>query len=143
MDIETSFREMTDRETIRDLARRYAHCVWQKDAAGAAALFTEDGVMNTGDRPPLKGRTAILETYLQIFSESTLCPFVHNHLIELAGDRATGDCYLDLRATVEGKAMTGFGHYQDEYVRVDGDWKFQSRELNMGQLAEDPATVDS
>jgi len=64
-------------------------------------------------------------------------------VIELSGDRATGNCYLDLRASVGGVAMTGFGHYDDEYVRIDGRWKFRSRKLNMCQLGEDPAVVDS
>jgi len=42
-------RDLTDKEAIRDLARRYAHCVWQKDVDGAIALFTDDAEMDTGD----------------------------------------------------------------------------------------------
>ena len=39
-DTDELVRELADLEAIRDLARRYAHFVWQKDAAGAASLFT-------------------------------------------------------------------------------------------------------
>ncbi len=143
MELEAAVRQMADREAIRDLAHRYAHCVWQKDAVGATELFTEDGVMDTGDRPPLEGREVMLESYRQMLAESELRPFVHNHVIELEGDRATGTCYLDLHATIEGKPMTGLGHYEDKYVRIEGQWKFRSRKLNLYQLTEASATVTS
>jgi ketosteroid isomerase-like protein len=143
VELESAVREMADREAIRDLACRYAHCVWQKDAVGATELFTEDGVMDTGDRPPLEGREIMLESYRQMLEESELRPFVHNHVIELAGDRAAGTCYLDLHAVIDGKPMTGLGHYEDQYARVEGQWKFRSRKLNMCQLTEAPAAVTS
>jgi hypothetical protein len=61
-------------------------------------------------------------------------PFVHNHVIELDGDRASGVCYLDLRAITEGRSVMGSGFYRDRYARVEGDWKFESRELTMCYL---------
>ena len=64
-------------------------------------------------------------------------------MIELAGDRATGTCYLDLHATLEGRSMTGLGHYEDQYVRIEGQWKFRSRKLNMCQVTGAPAAVTS
>ncbi len=99
---EVKLRELADREAIRDLARRYAHCVWQKDVDGAIALFTDDAEMDTGDRPPIIGRKALLESYAEMFAANEFRPFVHNHVIELYGDQAEGTCYLDLRSVVEG-----------------------------------------
>jgi len=128
---EEALQRLLDFEAIRDLARRYAHCVWQGDAAGAVALFTQDGVMDTGDGPPLIGRESLRQTYTAIFAKQELRPFVHNHVIELRGDRATGACYLDLRAVVEGTYMTGQGWYDDRYVRDGGGWLFASRRLHM------------
>ncbi len=131
MSIEDAVRELTDKQAIRDLASRYAHCVWRKDAAGAVALFTDDGQMDTGDRPPIRGQAALLASYQQMIGGPEFLPFVHNHLIELHGNRATGVCYLDLRATLDGKSMIGAGHYDDEYVRIDSEWKFRSRKLTL------------
>lgn len=128
---EAVVRRLADLEQIRDLARRYAHCIWQKDAAGAAGLFTEDCVMDTGDRPPIKTRAALQKTYEEILPLLDLQPFVHNHVIELNGDGATGHCYLDLRATMGGKSMVGSGQYEDEYARIGKEWKFRSRKLRM------------
>lgn len=127
---------LMDTEEIRNLARRYAHSVWQSDAAAAAELFTEDGVMDTQERPPIEGRAAIRETYMETFADSDFRPFVHNHVLDIRGDIATGTCYLDLKATVDGKLMVGWGYYDDDYVRLDGQWYFKRRRLNLLQYGE-------
>ena len=132
--IEAGVRELADREAIRDLARRYAHHVWRKEVPEAIGLFTEDGEMDTGDAPAIKGRAALLEAYQGMLGDAQLQPFVHNHVIEVRGDDATGTCYLDLRASMEGRSMIGSGYYDDRYARVDGEWKFRSRKLTLCYL---------
>ncbi|MBI4515451.1 MAG: nuclear transport factor 2 family protein [Deltaproteobacteria bacterium] len=124
-------RRLADKEAIRDLVHRYAHCVWRKDVDGAVALFTADGEMDTGERPAIRGRAALRAEYQQMISGPQLHPFVHNHLIELHGDSASGVCYLDLRASVNGTSMIGAGYYDDRYVRAGSEWKFRSRKLTM------------
>jgi len=124
-------RDLADREAIRDLAHRYAHAVWRRDPEAAVALFAKDGEMDLGDRPPIRGEQALREAYQSLVSGAELRPFVHDHLIELDGDRATGRCHLDLRGTVEGRSMIGTGHYEDRYVREQGKWRFASRQLVM------------
>jgi ketosteroid isomerase-like protein len=131
MGIEVMVRELADKEAIRDLARRYAHCIWRKDVEGAVSLFTDDGEMDMGDRPPVRGRAALLEAYQAMITGPEFQPFVHNHVIDLHGNTATGTCYLDLRATIEGKSMIGSGYYDDRYVRQDGAWKFAARKLTL------------
>lgn len=69
-----SIRRLLDLDEIRDLARRYAHCVWQRDAAGAASLFAHDGEMDTGDRPVIRGRAAIQASYEEIFRSQSFRP---------------------------------------------------------------------
>jgi ketosteroid isomerase-like protein len=132
--IEAGVRELADREAIRDLARRYAHHVWRKEVPAAIGLFTEDGEMDTGDAPVIKGRAALLESYQRMLGDAEFQPFVHNHVIELRGDAATGTCYLDLRASVDGRSLIGAGWYDDHYVRVGGEWKFRSRKLTLCYL---------
>ena len=132
----TQIQFLLDTEEIRDLARRYAHCVWQRDGEAAAALFAEDGVMDPGDRPALEGRAVIRETYVEIFAESEFRPFVHNHVLDIHGDVATGTCYLDLKANVDGQLLVGWGYYDDDYIREDGQWFFKRRRLNMVHYGE-------
>ena len=136
MNVEETLQELADMEAIRDLARRYAHYVWQRDASGAVGLFAENGEMDTGERPVIQGHKALLEAYDAMFASSEFHPMLHNHVIDLRGNRATGTCYLDLRAVVDGKDMIGNGYYQDRYIRVGGEWKFQSRKLAMCYFVE-------
>ncbi len=125
-------QRLSDLEAIRDLARRYAHCVWQKDPEGCAALFTEDCEMDAGlGGTPILGREAMVKVYGRTFPNVDLQPFVHNHIVELAGDSATGTVYLDLRATMDGRAMIGSGYYEDRYVRTPEGWRFKSRKLTL------------
>ena len=138
---EAQLGNLVDLEAIRDLARRYAHAVWRRNASEAADLFCEDGVMDMGDREPLVGRAELLASYEATFAASSFRPFVHNHVVEIDGDRATGTCYLDLRCTVEGTAMKGYGYYEDEYARVPGGWKFRKRVLDMVHYVPDPDGV--
>ncbi len=135
-----SLQALADESAIRDLVRRYAHCVWQRDAAGAAALFAPDAVMDTGDRPALVGREAILDEYTRAFASSGFQPFVHNHVIDLQGERASGTAYIDLKARVDGRAMEGWGFYDDEYVCTAEGWRFQRRRLNLVHYAAVGAT---
>ncbi len=133
---QAKLREIADKEAIRDLARRYAHCVWQKDVDGAIGLFADNAKMDTGDRPPIVGREALLASYSEMFATNDFRPFVHNHIVELNGDEAEGTCYLDLRAVVDGKAITGHGFYEDRYVRLRDGWKFARRRLTMVEYGE-------
>ncbi len=128
---EATLRELVDREAIRDLACRYAHHVWHRDVAAIAQLFTEDGRMDTPDLPTLTGRQEITESYKKIFSDMDLYPFVHNHVVDLDGDTATGTCYLDLRSRADGRDIMAAGYYQDSYERVGGRWLFRHRHLTM------------
>jgi len=144
MNVEETLRELADREAIRDLARRYAHFVWAAGTRrGAISLFAENGEMDTGNRPVIRGQKALLEAYDEMFATSEFRPMVHNHVIELRGNRASGTCYLDLRAVVDGKDMIGSGHYQDRYVRVGAEWKFQSRKLVMCYFVEASEKITS
>ena len=131
-----AMQAVADREAIRDLASRYAHCVWQKDVEGIVALFTEDGVMDTGEGRPIEGHAAIRKVYGRIFELNDLMPYVHNHVIDLTGDTAAGHCYLSLQATMEGRKVTGAGFYKDSYVRTGDGWRFVSRHLTMRHLGQ-------
>lgn len=124
-------RELADKEAIRDLARGYAHNVWRLDIPAIAELFTEDGVMDTPDLPPIVGRQAIIDSYDNMLTTDEFHPFVHNHVIELDGDTATGTCYLDLRAKLNGRDVISSGYYDDRYQRVGDEWKFSYRKVTM------------
>ncbi len=141
-DSDSLLHELADREAIRDLVNQYAHQVWRKDIPAIIELFAEDGEMDTETMGLISGRKALTEDYGQMLSEDVFQPFVHNHIIELDGDTAEGTCYLDLRATINGKDLFGAGFYDDRYVRVDGEWKFRYRKVNMRSFVPIPGRID-
>lgn len=121
-----------DLEAIRDLARRYAHYVWQNEVEKLADLFAEDGEMDPGTRPPIRGRAALDAGFRDMLTTgSTFLPFVQQHVVDLDGDRARGTCYVDLRGIVDGASMIGAGWYDDRYVRTREGWRFQSRKITL------------
>jgi hypothetical protein len=128
--VETLIQELLNREAIRDLPVRYCHYVWRNDVEGIVSLFTDDGSITTGDSGLLEahGRDNLLKAYTETLGNLTPRPFIHNHVIALHGpERASGVCYQEVRATRDGQSWIGAGYYDDEYVKVRGEWKFRSR----------------
>lgn len=133
-DIETLVRELLDREAIRDLPLQYCHYVWKNDVEGIVQLFTEEGAMTASDPslPQAQGREGLRKMYEQALGDLMPRPFIHNHVIELNGpDRAVGTCYVELRGTRDGQTWIAAGYYDDEYTKVRGEWKFQSRRITL------------
>jgi ketosteroid isomerase-like protein len=125
-------RALADAEAIRDLARRYAHYVWQGELEALTDLFAEDGEMDPGTRPPIRGRAALLAGFREMLTVGDVfLPFVQQHVVDLAGDVANGTCYIDLRAEVRGASMIGAGWYADRYVRTPAGWRFQARKIEL------------
>jgi ketosteroid isomerase-like protein len=132
MSADRTLRALADLEAIRDLARRYAHHVWQGELEALADLFAEDGSMDPGTRPPIVGRAALLAGFREMLTAgSTFLPFVQQHVVDLDGDAARGTCYIDLRAEVNGESMIGAGWYDDRYVRTPDGWRFRSRKITL------------
>ena len=136
--LEEKIQRLEDLEAIRDLARRYAHLVWQGKSLEAADLFSIDGTVDLGpdDGGVIRGREKLRAIYSEKVGtdEMMLHPFVHNHIIDLNGDEATGIAYIDLRCIKEGDSLMGSGYYQDQYIREEGRWKFKVRKLTMCYL---------
>jgi len=129
---ETALQEVIDREAIRNLPLQYCHCVWQKDLDGYANLFTEDGSFSTDDPtlPKGQGRAALKSLISGALETMKPRPFIHNHVVELLGpDKAKGTCYVEVRLLKDGKKCLMSGWYNDEYAKVNGEWKFKSRQI--------------
>jgi hypothetical protein len=103
--VEVRLQEMEDREAIRELPLKYCDLVWKKDVPAIVNLFTEDGEFDAGGAvSPAKGRAGLLKAYNEGLGLDPR-PYIHNHVFTLQSPTwATGNCYLDLRATQTAKA---------------------------------------
>jgi ketosteroid isomerase-like protein len=126
--LEQRIRAIEDREAIRELTARYCKFAVEGDAEDVVSLFTEEGVLDFGEIVE-QGRERLLALYRESFKAVRPIPMVHNHVVELDGDRATGYCSLELRMVENGEAVTAAGHYEDVFERVAGSWKFARRKL--------------
>lgn len=133
--IEAQLLRLNDLEDIKSLVHRYAHCIWQGKPSEAADLFSGDGTIDFGSYGGrVTGREKLRSLLQEKVDEQWLQPFFHNQLIELDGDQATGVVYIDLRSLNEGVSLLGSGYYEDDYVRIEGKWKFKCRAVHMEYL---------
>ncbi len=127
-----TLQELLDREKIRELTYRYGLAIEQQDEEEMANLFTEEGTADFSSLGwgVIRGQLALREFYRSTW-QLEVKPFFSNHIIEIAGDRATGTCSLENRATRAGQSMIGAGRLHDRYEKVRGKWKFVSRRVEM------------
>ena len=124
--------DLEDRLRLRELAYRYARAVDRRDWELAERLFTRDCVL-VGPGYELVGRDGILAGLRGIDRFQATQHSVHNQLVEIGGDRATGETYctahhLYERDGVRRKLDWGI-RYQDRCVREAGQWRYERREL--------------
>ena len=55
---------------------------------------------------------------------------------------ATGRCYLDLRSGRHNMDWLGAGFYEDEYVKIDSEWRFQLRKFTALRMEELPEGIN-
>jgi ketosteroid isomerase-like protein len=127
--IEERLQILEDLEEIRTLKARYAAaCDDNYNADAIAVLFAEDALWDGGALGQADGRAAIRKFFSRA---AEFFPFaihnVMNPIIEVDGDRATGQWYLLQPATMAkgNRPVWLAATYHDEYVRLDGRWMFK------------------
>ena len=132
-DIAARLRSLEDVEEIKRLKARYcAYCDDNYDAANIADLFAEDAVWDGGSFGRYEGRNEIREFFV---NAPKMLPFavhmVMNPIIEVKGDTATGVWYLFQACTFaeDDRAVWGSARYDEEYVRINGVWRFKNLKL--------------
>lgn len=140
-----------DRAEIEDLMSRYVFALDWQEPERYAATFTTDGVLIWAGGT-ITGRAAIVEEMRKARaadtdrrqSEPPQRPWRRRHFttnlaLRVAGDHATGRSYwFEFNDDMpDRKAYVGaYGHSEDEYQRVDGQWLFKRRQIFNEQRAE-------
>ena len=128
--LESRVHELEDLREIQELRFRYHIAVNERRLDDIASLFCEDGEAHFGEMGVARGRPAISDLYRTLVGDSPFIKqFIHNHVVEVAGDRATGLSYLDARTVRDGESILVAARFDDQYLREGGNWLF--RELRL------------
>jgi SnoaL-like domain len=128
-----------DRAAIEDLQARYLFALDFHDPDLYVSTFTEDGVLDYGSGD-VKGRQAIKDVIAKMPGPAPVAGKragaarhnISNIVIKVEGNKASGRSYWfhysndnpDRRGVFD-----GFGHYEDELVKVNGKWLFTKRTI--------------
>lgn len=130
--LDQKVQELTDREEIRELISIYAHRV--AHGASIADLFTDDGVWTIRRLPDesvevVSGMKELKEHFgARPPEDEHPMPMIHNYIIKIDGDHATGINSNELRISVNGQSIIASGYYEDVYRKVNGRWRFARRD---------------
>jgi SnoaL-like domain len=134
----TSYAE--DRSAIEDLQARYLFAMDFGDPDLYVTTFTEDGILDVGSGE-IRGRKAIHEVIAKMpnprTTENGLRPAsgrhnISNIVLKIDGNRAVGRAYwfhYSNNNPERRPVFDGYGHYEDELVKVNGRWLFTKRRI--------------
>jgi len=135
--LEQRVAELYDRMQIEQLVTRYAHAVREKDVDQVLSLFTDNGASIDFDRSAVadggqQGLTSIRKVYADGFEALEPWPLLCNHLIEFQDStHATGAVNVEFRSGKKNYQVAWIGVYRDVYEKVNGAWKFKSRNASV------------
>lgn len=134
-DVAARVRALEDREAIRALILAYGAAHDGRDYRTFASLFAQNGEW-VGGLGSAKGPQAIFELMDRTIGHdprpdgSGTFHLMTNDQIKLDGDRASSLTKWLYLTPGEDKAprMVFLGHYEDQFIRENGEWKFLRRE---------------
>jgi hypothetical protein len=121
--IEARLQRIEDLEDIRRLRMDYHRYVNTRSFSEAAILYTEDALVDFGESK-VRGRAEIAALYARYDQQlDTIKQYLANHIIDLDGDEASGNAYVDARYAFDGHSIIACAMYDEKYRRTDEGWK--------------------
>jgi hypothetical protein len=123
---------------IQQLYARYCHIVDDADGFSFRRCFTPGGILQVGERV-IEGAEA-----LELFGDKMagrlrgIRHAVLNVALDGTGDTATGWAYGVTYGTDGDQTLKFTGRYQDNLVRMDGEWAFSKRLFRPDDTAQVP-----
>lgn len=130
--LEDRIRRLEDIEEIRQLRMKYHINTNDGHFDRMWELFTEDAWVDFGYISKAKGREEIDALFKRIPNNLPLVKqFIHNHLVEVNGDEATGISYLDARYAQDGDSVMVAARFDEIYVRTADGWRIKQMLLEL------------
>ena len=124
-----------NRSRIENLIARYTFALDFKDADAYASTFSENGILDSGigikkGREEIKSVIALMNGFNG--NAEVRRHIISNIVLKIEGDKAVGRAYwhsVKMDKVSGAPAFISFGHYEDEYVKVNGEWFFSKRKI--------------
>ena len=116
-----------ERAAIENLQARYLFALDFKDHDLYVTTFTPDGILDVGSGAAV-GREAIKAAVANMPGGRH---HITNIVLRIDGDRATARAaWMHTGKNAEGRmTIGGYGHYEDDLVKVNGEWLFARRRI--------------
>ncbi len=136
-DLQKRIQVLEDIEAIKRLKHQYCYLVDAAINGDAAkwdellAHFSDDAWGDYGMLGIYKGKAAMAKFFKEFVPNELLSFSAHmvaNPIIDVNGHTATGSWYVLVPCTLKSadRAMWIKARYEEEYVKVNGEWKWQS-----------------
>jgi hypothetical protein len=135
-DIEKRIAVLEDIEAIKKLKATYCYLVDAGVAGDTSKLdelmtfFAEDATADFDFLGVHEGKEAVTAFYKEVVPAaiSYSAHMATNPIIEVEGNQAVGSWYFLVPATgkAENKAVWIQGRYKEEYIKIDGEWKWKT-----------------
>ncbi|MGR8918900.1 MAG: nuclear transport factor 2 family protein [Gammaproteobacteria bacterium] len=138
--LEARITRLEDIEAIKQLKARYCEiCDDTHNPERIASVFAEDAIWESPDFGKAQGHAeiqALFQNFRDMFTFSQ--HNIMNPIITVDGDRATGIWYIMGPWTLaENDEETWMAlRYDDDYVKVDGEWKYQHLRVKLRMTAK-------
>ena len=125
-------RRLEDIEAIRTLRNQYHRAINDGRFGDIVELFTDTAVVELGYLARYEGRAAIDRGFRCMGERERffIKQYIHSHMVDVDGDRATATSYLEARYGRYGVSYLVSGRYDDVCVRAKGPavdrWLFQT-----------------
>jgi len=137
-------RQLADLEDIKRLKARYFRALDRKEWDAFGSVFARDAVLEVPEANMVeRGRDAIVASVSAAVAGTRTVHHGHMPEIEITGpDTARGIWamfdYVEWPPSETGdrRGLQGYGHYLEEYVREDGEWRIGR--LHLARLRVDP-----
>lgn len=143
VELEARIQRQEDMEHIRMLKAKYWRCLDRKLWDELEEVFDDDFV---GDGPDghHEGKTAMIQFLKGIIGSEDVRTAHGGHNPEIViTSESTARAIWPLTDYVSfgpKRKFIGYGHYEDEYVKTDGQWKMKSSRLS--RIAEEWTITD-
>lgn len=142
-DLEERIETLEAKDEIRELRAEYCFRADARDWERWAETFTRDGRIEVDQLGTYEGRDEIIQFGVDVIAAEYqwFSHMVHNGVITVDGDEATGRWYFEVpcvsKATLFDPGEAGWlqGRYDEEYRRVDGEWKIAVSEAAFNYVA--------